>query len=161
VISFVDLYKKTSQNLSAFNLTEITGERMVELAAVLQGIGSMYGLEIVSCAEEVDLADCGINHGKCIDDRLIEEIFGFALDVGKDRVQRPACGCAASIDIGTYNTCLHECLYCYANTNPDLAQGNYAGHDPESPLLLGTVGADDKIHDRKMFSCRKFQPLLI
>ena len=33
----------------------------------------------------------------------------------KDKGQRVLCGCATSLDIGKYDTCLHFCKYCYAN----------------------------------------------
>lgn len=33
----------------------------------------------------------------------------------KDAGQRAQCGCAPSKDIGWYNSCAHQCAYCYAN----------------------------------------------
>jgi hypothetical protein len=160
VISFVDMYKKTMRNLSVINLSEITADEMGKLAAILHKICIKYGFKIVSCAENIDLVDCGVQHGKCIDDKLIEEISGFALNIDKDPTQRPECGCMASVDIGAYNTCPHECLYCYANFNHSFVHKNYAQHDPESPLLFGTVGPHDRIHERKIFSCREIQESL-
>ncbi len=43
----------------------------------------------------------------------------------KDKGQRELCGCMAAKDIGEYNTCPHQCEYCYANTNKDIATKNY------------------------------------
>jgi hypothetical protein len=157
VISFVDMYKKLKRNMASVPMIEIQIEQMVETAAILNKISSKYDIELTSCAETVDLGQYGINHGKCIDDKLIEEISGFALDVVKDPTQRSECGCAASVDIGTYNTCPHECLYCYANYNHNRVLRNYAAHDPQAPLLFGQIGSEDKIYERKMVSCRQVQ----
>jgi hypothetical protein len=161
IISFVDMYKKTIRNMSAIPLSDITTDKMIALAIILGRIGSKYGLELTSCAEKTNLAACGIKHGKCIDDKLIEQITGFALHIGKDPTQRPECDCVTSVDIGAYNTCSHGCRYCYANDNQELVQRNYAKHDPESPLLFGEVDPNDRIHERKGFSCIEMQtPLL-
>ena len=39
---------------------------------------------IWSCAEKIDLDECGIIHNCCIDRELIEKIIGCKLNVGKD-----------------------------------------------------------------------------
>jgi DNA repair photolyase len=157
VISFVDMYKKSKRNMASVPVNEISVEQMIQMATILRKISSKHDIELTSCAETVDLAQYGINHGKCIDDKLIEEISGFALDVEKDPTQRAECGCVASVDIGAYNTCAHECLYCYANYNHNWVHRNYAAHDPESPLLFGAVAPEDKIYERKAISCRQIQ----
>jgi hypothetical protein len=115
VISFVDYYPKTVKNLANIKYTKITGGQIDELSEQLSRIGSECGIALVSCAEEIDLKKHGIEHGSCIDDKLIEEISGYSLNVKKDKSQRAECGCIASIDIGIYDTCPHGCLYCYAN----------------------------------------------
>jgi DNA repair photolyase len=43
----------------------------------------------------------------------------------KDKGQREDCGCVMSKDIGAYNTCPHECNYCYANASKEVAKRNY------------------------------------
>lgn len=43
----------------------------------------------------------------------------------RDKGQRQLCGCMISKDIGEYNTCPHQCEYCYANTSKDAAIANY------------------------------------
>lgn len=46
----------------------------------------------------------------------------------KDGGQREFCGCMKSKDIGEYNTCIHLCEYCYANTTKNLAFQNWECH---------------------------------
>ncbi|MBR3093044.1 MAG: DUF1848 domain-containing protein [Bacteroidaceae bacterium] len=43
----------------------------------------------------------------------------------KDKGQRAFCGCIKSKDIGEYNTCIHLCEYCYANTSKNAAVMNH------------------------------------
>ncbi len=94
-------------------------------------------MEIVSCAEEVDLRPFGILPGKCVDDRVIAEAFGIEVPGTKDPAQRKACGCVASRDVGMYESCLFGCQYCYATKSFERAQANFDSHDPDSPSLLG------------------------
>ena len=46
----------------------------------------------------------------------------------RDHGQREFCGCAMSKDIGEYNTCVHQCDYCYANTSKEAAAANLRSH---------------------------------
>ena len=43
----------------------------------------------------------------------------------KDKGQRESCGCIVSKDIGQYDTCNNQCIYCYANSSPRIANSNY------------------------------------
>lgn len=152
VISFVDLYKKTQQNLKDTTAREPSFKEMLELAAQLFVIANKYGITVQTCAEEIALETVGVKHGKCIDNALIEDLLGVKLIVSKDPNQRKECGCVQSIDIGEYNTCAHGCKYCYANFKDGMVAKNRAAHNPYSPLLVGELGAEDKVTERKLFS---------
>ncbi len=57
----------------------------------------------------------------------------------RDNGQRAFCGCIASKDIGEYNTCAHQCEYCYANTSKQSAIDNLERHrnNPYSETIIG------------------------
>ncbi|MDR1067984.1 MAG: DUF1848 domain-containing protein [Clostridiales Family XIII bacterium] len=155
IISFIDEdYRTVKSNVKELALSDFPAEKQIEIGSALSGIAKDYGLRIDTCAEEIDLEEYGIEHARCIDGRLFEKLLDCRLDIGKDRNQRPECGCAASVDIGMYNTCLNGCRYCYANYNPKMVARNYARHDPLSPLLSGEISAEDRVTEREMKSQR-------
>ena len=127
------------------------------LAKELAAIAHSYGLQIDTCAEGIELQEYGIEHARCIDDRLLSRLLNCPLEVGKDKNQRLECGCIESLDIGAYNTCRNGCKYCYANYSGKTVFTNSNKHNPESPLLFGEVGPDDKITERKVKSCKVTQ----
>ncbi|MGC8666818.1 MAG: DUF1848 domain-containing protein [Chthonomonadales bacterium] len=145
VVSIVDDYRSARGRLKTLfgpNLAPYVGDIEEKTLAKLFG-GVVEAAkrhkfkEVVSCAEKVDLSAYGIEHGKCIDDDLIERVFGIQVGRKKDENQREACGCVASKDIGMYDTCLYDCKYCYAThrkVNRDTVRG---AHDPSSPSLFG------------------------
>lgn len=157
IISFVDLYRSTRSNTKELGLAPLTTVEMYSLAQGLAEIAGRYGLVLESCAEEIALEPFGIPHGHCIDRELLEQLLGCRLDLGKDKNQRTACGCAASIDIGMYNTCRNGCKYCYATYSPALTARNAAAHDPASPLLSGQLLPEDVVTERPVCSCRDGQ----
>ena len=156
VISFIDLYKKTQNNLRGTQARELTLKEMIDLATKLFVVARNYGITIQTCAEEIALDSVGIKHGKCIDNALIEDLLGVKLVVSKDPNQRKECGCVQSIDIGEYNTCAHGCKYCYANFRESIVQRNIAAHNPGSPFLVGELEPTDKVIQKKLFSFIKF-----
>ena len=168
VFSFADIgiYKKVESNLNKANIQyiEFTLETMLEFAEGLQTLNKKWGLELATCAEKFDLNKYGINHNKCIDDDLMIDLFHQDEELMKflgvefieptlfdttaaitktkkikDKGQREACGCIMSKDIGEYNTCPHECVYCYANTSKEAAFANYKSHtmNPKADTITG------------------------
>jgi hypothetical protein len=152
IISFIHMYNKCKRNLKGTYAREATAEEMFALAKNIVQIAEKYNIKIESCALKTDLSAYGINPGSCIDKTLIEKITGKNLRIGKDKNQRKECNCFESIDIGVYNTCLHNCLYCYANYNYETVMQNFKQHDPESPFLIGRATDEDTIHYRKQES---------
>ena len=152
IFSFLDDYKKISKNMKNHNVHNITTDDMH-----FSSIAKSHNITLESCAEKIDLEKYNINHGKCIDDELIEKITGAKIKAPKDN-QREACGCIKCIDIGEYNSCIHNCLYCYANVNKNIAHKNYKLHNPLSPLLIGDVDYEkDKIVERNKFDLKSYK----
>jgi len=154
VISFLDLYKKTERNTKLLELIPMTEEDICEMAERLSAIVRDKNITIEACSEAIDLTEYGIKKGKCIDDRLISRIMNCAIDVKKDNTQRDTCGCVKSIDIGEYNSCRHNCLYCYANFNHKQAEEKSQKHSADSPILIGSLLGDEKITEREMDSIK-------
>lgn len=147
VVSFVDLYRKARTNLARATtggLGPISDApvhmALNEFASQVAEIGRAHGFQVQSCAEAVDLSGTGIAPGRCVDSALLEQLFGRPFGHRKDTGQREACGCVQSRDIGMYDSCLHGCVYCYANSSDARALGNRRRlHDPISPCLLGST----------------------
>jgi DNA repair photolyase len=149
IISFMDMYRHLQTKLASRSIRPPDEVEIRTLAAKIAAIASANDIKVETCAEAADLADYGIKHGRCIDDRLIAELTGRKMKIEKDKRQRKLCGCVASIDIGEYNTCRHLCNYCYANSSPKTAHKNISLHNDEAPLLIGEPNEKGKITNRK------------
>lgn len=149
VISFVDIYRKIIRNVRSIEAKEADSRELHKLARGLSDIAGENALIIETCSELIDLSEYGIQHGRCVDDRLISKLLGRELTVSKDRNQRETCGCVESVDIGAYNTCPNGCLYCYANFSKTSVEKSRRAYDPSSPMLCDQPGKDDRITTRK------------
>lgn len=157
VISFVDTYAKNKKQMEKLGVYELPKGELEAFAKELCDIARENGMVMASCAEQMDLAHCGIAHNACIDKALIEEIIGCKLKGAGDKNQRAECGCMESIDIGTYHTCGNGCVYCYANHSEAQVKQNCAQYDVHSPILCGTIGEDDKVTERRVTSLKEVQ----
>ncbi|MDD6826636.1 MAG: DUF1848 domain-containing protein [Oscillospiraceae bacterium] len=151
-VSFVDLYKNTERNTRYLNIHIPSNDEVVDLMENFSIVAKENGIYIDTCAEEYDLSSLKIDHACCIDQKRLERIGNYKLNIGKDKNQRGVCGCVESIDIGMYNTCKNGCMYCYANFNHEKASKNYLAHNPLSSLICGNIECDDKINIRKVQS---------
>ena len=77
VFSFADIqaYRKVGKNLSGTNCREFSSEEKIEFAKGLRDVNLSLGLEMATCAEDIDLSEYGIKHNKCVDDDLMVRLF--------------------------------------------------------------------------------------
>lgn len=136
IMSFIMMYAKCRRRLKDAKVILPDEQMKRETASSLFAIAVLHGMELRACAESLDLSGTGVAPAACIDGRLIESISGSAVHTRKDPGQRKGCGCVRSVDIGSYDTCVHGCRYCYAVTGVEGALRNRKRHDPVSPLLL-------------------------
>lgn len=155
MIGTLDNYIKVSNRLDAAGVRQPSPDETLSIAKHIAEIGRAYGIDMQMCTKPIDLSAFGITRGSCIDRLLIEEVTGYNINVKKDKNQRPECSCAESIDIGEYNTCIHNCIYCYANYAKERVLKKYKAHNPESPLLFGELGSDDIVTERPVMALRQ------
>lgn len=124
--SFPTFYGKTIRNTAS--LEQETGikcidpdlEEKIELISELAEIAKSYGITMFTCCNDA-LITGSIQKAHCIDAELIFRLYPEKMIKAKLHGTRKECGCWQSTDIGGYNTCPHGCVYCYANTNKEIA----------------------------------------
>ena len=158
--SFVTLYSKVKRNFRELErkrklrITDCSEDYKVELANDLAAIADRYKIRMFSCCSDY-LVNNSINKAHCIDGGIIESLFfphGFRY---KDKPTRKECGCTESTDIGTYDTCPHGCVYCYANMNKQQARESFNNHDKESAFLGYSKSQSDRWLEEIKFSRSK------
>jgi Fe-S cluster biogenesis protein NfuA len=138
--SFITRYRKVERRLkelcdgSGVEVEDAPLSQRKELAARLAGIAEKYGIRLFSCCGDAMVSDL-IGRGRCV---CGDEIGVASGRDGLDSASRPTrdeCGCTESVDIGRYDTCPHGCVYCYANSRPDIAREYFKTHDPAEACL--------------------------
>ena len=147
--SFVVEYSKVKRNFeelgktTGLKISNSSLDSKIELANDLAAIAKGYGIRMFSCCGEYLIND-SIKKACCIDGGIIESLFfpdGLAY---KEKPTRKECGCTQSTDIGTYDTCPHGCVYCYANVNKHRATKAFRNHDKESAFLGYSKSESDR-----------------
>lgn len=151
VFSFADIesYRKVFNNLKRRDIRsrEFDTVQMEEMAGEIARLCGRWGIKAATCGEKINLDKFGIPHNRCIDDELILRIAPDDAELKKfigpkdkqlkDRGQRAECLCIPSKDIGSYDTCPHMCVYCYANTSEASVMKNAARIRTNSESLVG------------------------
>jgi len=149
IFSFLDMYPHLAKPEEALEVSSLDDPTRSMLACNFAQQAQENGMQLQTCAEPYDYSQFGITASSCIDGDLIEHLSGYAIVQRRDRNQRKECGCAASVDIGMYNTCPNLCKYCYANQFAQKVYANYAQARSNSPLLIGSLGKHDKVSTAK------------
>ena len=141
IFSFCDYYRKTERNMNRFvpDHQIPTPEQCAEMVEYMADISGQWGISLASCSHDF-LVSGNVLKARCIDHDFLAGVVDSderrdALAKVKAGPTRKECGCAASRDIGAYDTCGHGCVYCYANANPELATRNLARIHPDDICL--------------------------
>lgn len=158
MLGFIDHYQHIRTAVSQFNIQSLLKADIEEMAVSFKKTVDTCSIQLDTCTVKVDLTHLGIPGGLCIDNQLVERIAGYPISVRKDKNQRDICRCAESIDIGTYESCLNGCIYCYAiKGNYNTVKYNLNKHDKNSPMLVGELQEDDIVKERLVKSLRNDQ----
>lgn len=101
-----------------------------------------------TCGEKKDLVEYGFIKDECLSRSLAYKLTGKNFPRWQARNNKN-CNCANMVDIGSYNSCLHLCKYCYANYDESSIKVNVLQHDVNSSLLIGRLNSDDIIKIRR------------
>ena len=143
IVSFLDHYRTIRKAMKALQVEDVHETVKTRMMHRFAHIARGHGVQLETCAESMDFSHFGVKKSRCIDQERLETQGAYHLKVGKDRYQRKECGCAASVDIGMYNTCTNGCVYCYANHGVKRVQSNVAAHDSNSLMLAGEAPQGD------------------
>lgn len=143
IFSFVEMYKKLETNMP--ELFPLSLQDMDRLARAFGAIAGKHGVTLQTCGTNGDFTRYGILPSGCMTLDILGKANGLRFRTLKHKGMRQGCHCMESRDIGAYDTCLNGCKYCYANKNPAVAFANRKLHDPASPLLIGSVGPEDRV----------------
>lgn len=134
VVSFTQFYRKTAANLKALekekgvSFADPDQARKQDLLREFRKIAERNGQLLTLCTQP-NLVSDEITGAACIDAKRL------GLAPQKEKGNRPGCLCAASRDIGAYDTCIHGCVYCYAVSKKEKAKAAYHQHSPLSSSL--------------------------
>jgi hypothetical protein len=147
--SFVTEYNKVKRNFDELEktdrlaITSVSEDYKIDLANELADIAGQHGIEMFSCCGEYLVGE-KIKKAHCIDGATIKELFYPAGLQYSEKPTRSQCGCTESTDIGTYDTCPHGCVYCYANANKSKVCNAFRNHNKNSAFLGYSKSDSDK-----------------
>lgn len=147
IVSFLDEYKNTRKNKNILKYRELTENDYKAIGENFSKIASMHGIEVQTCFENRNLVEYGFVKGECLSHSLAYKLTGKTYKNWKARKEQK-CNCVQMVDIGSYNSCMHFCKYCYANYDENQIKKNFKMHNSSSSLLIGEIEKDDIIKKR-------------
>jgi hypothetical protein len=134
--SFVTFYGKVERRLREADIRfhDPLLEEKRALVAAMADVASEHRMTLYTCCQEA-LVGGQVQKAHCVDGSLLAELFPDWPLIAEPRPTREGCGCAASRDIGVYDTCPYGCVYCYANQSQMAALKRFRMHDPAGETL--------------------------
>ncbi len=140
IFSFLDVYSKFNR----FGGPKLSVPSPMEREEFMRFAGPTakeFGIGLTCCLSE-GRPEYGIDGRGCIDSDTMR-----SLNIPYDNTPghlRDGCRCIRNTDIGAYDTCMHDCVYCYANSVFRKGRSQKV-YDPKSEILFGSVAESDRI----------------
>ena len=138
VVSFVQPYRKTTRRLddaaarAGFDWRDPDAAEKQAFLARLGDIAGNAGMRLALCSQPA-LESPEIPGARCIDAARLSDVAGREI-AARTKGNRPGCLCSESRDIGTYDSCAHGCVYCYAvSDHARAARAAAAGRPGRAP----------------------------
>jgi hypothetical protein len=139
VVSFLCFYQKTKknliadQNLKGVKFYDPIISKKQELLKQLQAIATKNQISLRLCSQPALVSD-ELLKASCVDAKRLSNIACKKISA-TIKGNRVGCHCYESRDLGSYDTCVAKCLYCYAVRSHDQAKKVWTRHDPLSEYL--------------------------
>lgn len=116
IFSAATLYAKSKRNLTRLapdlEVRDPADDMKRTLLAQLGDLALERSIMPTVCSQP-NLVSGGLNAAKCVDAERLARIGGSEFR-SRTKGNRKGCECSESRDIGSYDSCAHGCLYCYA-----------------------------------------------
>jgi len=138
---FVDIHKKLEGLSENGIIRNVSSEEIHQIADMFSRTAEEYGIQLNCCCSREDLSGYGISYDGCIGKNMMNSMnVPFEMTTPL----RKRCTCVKTVDIGHYDTCDHDCVYCYANRADDSVR-NTRSYDQNAEMLYGRVSNSDRI----------------
>ena len=139
IFSFLEHHRKSEDILAHLGVRSPSAKGRDLLVSGMERIATANGMELSSCCTD-GIGHLGISRRACIDGRSMKT-WGIPYTMPSAQV-REGCGCVKVVDIGEYDTCSHDCRYCYANSASSVERRGRR-YDPNSEMLVGHLSEGD------------------
>lgn len=147
IYSYVNIYEKVKRHMP--ELEPWTESKKYAVAEMIGTIAGNCGIPVQTCNCHTNYTMLGVGKSGCVTKELLKNVLDLNV---KDLKSNGTLGCGFCypvVNIGEYNTCLNKCKYCYASSDFDACEKNFAKHNPNSPYLIGEGTQFDKIYERE------------
>lgn len=139
IMSFLKYYRRLENTVCS--TPEAMCQDRSDFLSDMVRVAKRNDMVVTTCCEAEDIRSM-VDGRSCIDPAYMRE-WGVPYTMPSSPI-RKGCGCVKVVDIGEYDTCLHDCVYCYANTSSPVDRRKRA-FDPRSEFLCGHSEPDDII----------------
>lgn len=144
IFGFLDVYDKFDKSTASERLYDSSDSDRNWFMGMAGETAREHGMSLSWCCSPQPVNEYGIDNRGCIDRETMLSLGIPFEDVPGNT--RKGCRCVRNIDIGAYDSCLHNCVYCYANSVTPQGRSSKI-YDSTSDMLYGSLKSTDTVRE--------------